>query len=198
MWVVPRMIQHKTLHEVHPVFDRSRITVHLYYISSPSHFYNPPIKFVQKDQICLLSAPTSALTSKYCYAKVTADVSRKDGYTIFYPACGTLLAKGKWEIFYREELVTFDETLDENKHIMCVLVNSDGHTPTEVEVLRSFRKVLQEANEAILNLNKQKWEALEKVFDAAEKHGLREFQYLICEAFESLYKVDMSVDDNIL
>ncbi|KAE8406798.1 hypothetical protein BDV37DRAFT_280408 [Aspergillus pseudonomiae] len=135
---------------------------------------------------------------KYCYAKVTADVSRKDGYTIFYPACGTLLAKGKWEIFYREELVTFDETLDENKHIMCVLVNSDGHTPTEVEVLRSFRKVLQEANEAILNLNKQKWEALEKVFDAAEKHGLREFQYLICEAFESLYKVDMSVDDNIL
>ncbi|OGM45878.1 hypothetical protein ABOM_006046 [Aspergillus bombycis] len=135
---------------------------------------------------------------KYCYAKVTANVSRYDSYPMFYQACGALIAEGKWDIVYREQLGSFDETLEENKCIMGVLVNSTGLPPTEADILTSFWEMLRMAHEDLMKMNNRKWDALEKLFDAAVKRGFPAVQRALLEEFDNLYKIDSPTSSDLL
>ncbi|KAE8166620.1 hypothetical protein BDV40DRAFT_296404 [Aspergillus tamarii] len=134
----------------------------------------------------------------YCYAKVTAHVERRDGYMLFYQACGRLILRSEWEIFYRSTLYSEDEIKAEDGHIMSVLVNSDGREPTEEEVLDSFWEALEPAQDEIMKVNSRQWEIYENLFKTAVEVGLEEFQQSLLIAFDNLFKIDMSQDASIV
>ncbi|OOO12012.1 hypothetical protein COH20_004975 [Aspergillus flavus] len=128
---------------------------------------------------------------KYCYAKVTANVARKDGYMMFYQACGRLIIQGKWEIIHRTTLYSEDEIKAEDGHTMSVLVNSNGSEPTENEILESFWKALEPARKNIMELNKKQWDVFEKVFKTAVEAGLEGVQVTLLKAIDDLFKIDL-------
>ncbi|KAB8277737.1 hypothetical protein BDV30DRAFT_234602 [Aspergillus minisclerotigenes] len=128
---------------------------------------------------------------KYCYAKVTANVARKDGYMMFYQACGRLIIQGKWEIIHHTTLYSEDKIKTEDGHTMSVLVNSSGSEPTENEILESFWKALEPARKNIMELNKKQWDVFEKVFKTAVEAGLEGVQVTLLKAIDGLFKIDL-------
>ncbi|KAB8253116.1 hypothetical protein BDV35DRAFT_402108 [Aspergillus flavus] len=201
----PKMIRHTNLPEINPVLDLSPITFYLYSISTPLLQHNTPSQVPQENQIWPRDASTHAPPSttrkqpeakeedlgKYCYAKVTANVARKDGYMMFYQACGRLIIQGKWEIIHRTTLYSEDEIKAEDGHTMSVLVNSNGSEPTENEILESFWKALEPARKNIMELNKKQWDVFEKVFKTAVEAGLEGVQVTLLKAIDDLFKIDL-------
>ncbi|KAE8418373.1 hypothetical protein BDV36DRAFT_295215 [Aspergillus pseudocaelatus] len=135
---------------------------------------------------------------KYCYAKVTAHVARREGYLLFYQACGRLILRSEWEIFYRSTLYSEDEIKAEDGHIMSVLVNSSGREPAEEEVLDSFWEALEPAQDEIRKVNARQWDVYEEVFKTAVEVGLEEVQQRLLIAFDNLFIIDMSQDPSVV